>query len=336
MHIQYSTKQVAAHERLAFWEDMICATYASLQSSARDNSEIYGSISALNLGQVQISTVQTTIAQVTRPARFIAKDKQAYLLVHLARAGKARVEHRSRNVTLAPGDMTAYITSEPYQLQFQGWSNTQVIKLPLAAVSSLLPGLEDLVARRVPADTAELRVLSALLVTVSNLHADLDAGSHIGIAEALRQSVAAALGTLRHDAQDHPSKLEQFYLSNAKAFINSQLRSPTLTVQDIATHVGICARHLSRLFATHVMPIHRYVQEARLKGCAAELLRRRGTRGAIHVVAYEWGFSSPSHFSRVFRSVLGISPTEWLTVQPSRVGELAPSLTLEEKIVIAD
>lgn len=47
----------------------------------------------------------------------------------------------------------------------------------------------------------------------------------------------------------------------------------------------------------------------RLRG-AREDLARRDSR-TIAMVAGQWGFSDPTHFTRRFRAAYGITPSEW-------------------------
>ena len=50
-----------------------------------------------------------------------------------------------------------------------------------------------------------------------------------------------------------------------------------------------------------------YIWQARLQNCRQELEAHAGT--TITDVAFSWGFSSSSHFSRVFRKYFGVVPS---------------------------
>ncbi len=61
------------------------------------------------------------------------------------------------------------------------------------------------------------------------------------------------------------------------------------------------------LFSERGMTVSDYIWRARLQHCRQELETHTGKR--ITDVAFAWGFSSSSHFSRVFRKYFGIVPS---------------------------
>jgi signal transduction histidine kinase/AraC-like DNA-binding protein/CheY-like chemotaxis protein len=88
-----------------------------------------------------------------------------------------------------------------------------------------------------------------------------------------------------------------------------------ISSDDIASHVGLSGRHLTRCFrqeigVTPTTYLHRY----RLR--QAKLLLRAG-RKSITEIAMEVGFSSSGYFSRVFRQEAGVSPREYRRAGPS-------------------
>jgi YesN/AraC family two-component response regulator len=141
----------------------------------------------------------------------------------------------------------------------------------------------------------------------------------------LSVSVASILGkgmfnldeTLDHltNALEHKRKssLEtQRIILRAMAFIHTHY-AESISRSDVATHVGLSERHLTRCFhqvfgVTPIAYLNRYrVQQAKS-------LLDAGKNG-ITKIAMEVGFSSSSYFSRVFREQVGVSPRAYLQSQ---------------------
>jgi transcriptional regulator GlxA family with amidase domain len=93
------------------------------------------------------------------------------------------------------------------------------------------------------------------------------------------------------------------------AFMHTFYPEP-ISRSDVAAHVGLSERHLTRCFHQEVglTPIT-YLNRYRVK--QARMLLDAGQKG-ITEIAGEVGFSSSSYFTRVFRDEMGVSPREYL------------------------
>ncbi len=104
------------------------------------------------------------------------------------------------------------------------------------------------------------------------------------------------------------SEAQQFALK-AMAYIHSNYAEP-ISRSDVAAHVGLSERHLTRCFHQEVgMTPITYLNRYRVK--QAKALLDNGEKG-ITEIAVEVGFSSSSYFTRVFREEVGVSPRAYL------------------------
>jgi AraC family transcriptional activator of tynA and feaB len=99
---------------------------------------------------------------------------------------------------------------------------------------------------------------------------------------------------------------EAMYI-RAQAFIREHLRDPELCIDQISAELGCTKRYLHMLFSDKGMTVSDYIWRARLLHCRQELETQNGK--TITDVAFSWGFSSSSHFSRVFRKHFGFVPS---------------------------
>jgi AraC family transcriptional regulator, positive regulator of tynA and feaB len=93
----------------------------------------------------------------------------------------------------------------------------------------------------------------------------------------------------------------------AQAFISEHLRDPDLSIDQISSALGCTKRYLHMLFSERGMTVSDHIWRERLLHCRQELEAHAGK--TITDVAFSWGFSSSSHFSRVFRKCFGIVPS---------------------------
>jgi AraC family transcriptional regulator len=82
-----------------------------------------------------------------------------------------------------------------------------------------------------------------------------------------------------------------------------------LSLADLARTAGMSAHHFAVLFRQRMgTSPHRYVVEQRLEH--AKRLLRDHARSILEVALLS-GFESQSHFGRVFRRVVGMTPSEY-------------------------
>ena len=99
-------------------------------------------------------------------------------------------------------------------------------------------------------------------------------------------------------------------LERVMSVINKNVTNSDLNVDMIAEEVGISRVHLHRKMKelTGQTP-HDFVRNIRLKQ-AANLLTNQGMN--ITEVAYACGFSNAGTFSKIFKTVYGMSPREFM------------------------
>jgi AraC family transcriptional regulator len=101
--------------------------------------------------------------------------------------------------------------------------------------------------------------------------------------------------------------LAPFVLRNVLAFIEASLAQP-LTLADLAEEAALSEYHFARMFSLSMkMAPHQYVMQRRMTR-AQDLVRN--TSLPLTDIALACGFSSASHFSNRFKSVLGMTPSQ--------------------------
>jgi len=93
--------------------------------------------------------------------------------------------------------------------------------------------------------------------------------------------------------------------------IEERLQDPGLNLGGIAALHRISSRHLQRLFHKAGTSFGNYVKTRRLERCREELLNPRLSGLSLTDMAYRWGFSDSSHFSRCFKAHFGYTARDF-------------------------
>lgn len=103
-------------------------------------------------------------------------------------------------------------------------------------------------------------------------------------------------------------------IERAKSWIAARYREE-LSMEQAAEHVNLSPFYFSKLFKQHVGETFiDYVTRLRIDR-AKELIALEGGELSLKEVCFEVGYHDPNYFSRVFKKVTGMSPTEYRAFQ---------------------
>lgn len=135
------------------------------------------------------------------------------------------------------------------------------------------------------------------------------------VAAALCSHVAHTYGGIRGVRKLPRGGLAPWQEKRAKELLESDL-SGEFPLSRLALECGLSVRHFTRAFRQSVgMPPHRYLLKRRIER-ARDLLRNPAL--SLLDVALACGFADQSHFTRLFRASMDMSPGVWRRQQVSR------------------
>lgn len=308
-----TTDSVTARERVSFWVDMICSTYVRLECdpAAQVDRAFTGSIEHHRLHDLDLSVVRSGPQTVVRTSSAISTDPEDCFLVATQSHGQGFVQQDGREVLLAAGDFTLYHSTRPYTLRFDGDFEEIVLKVPGAALRSVVPGAESLTALKVCGASGPGRMLHSMLQALRLEVDTLPAATVKVLGESLVSLVGAGLQMTHPSARVEPSALRTYHLQRIRQYIDDHLQDPALTIESVAHRLGMSAGHLHRVFTGEPMSAAQYLWHRRLERCSRDLVDLRWASRAVSEIGFRWGFNDAAHFSRAFRERFGCPPTEW-------------------------
>ncbi len=106
------------------------------------------------------------------------------------------------------------------------------------------------------------------------------------------------------------SQLDSAFLKKCNFIIEKHLTDNEYGVEQMSLEIGLSRVHVYRKIK-HLtgLSVSEFIRNLKLKK-AAEMLRESGK--TVAEVAYETGFSSPSYFSKCFRDLFTVSPTDFV------------------------
>jgi AraC-like DNA-binding protein len=133
-----------------------------------------------------------------------------------------------------------------------------------------------------------------------------DSESAVAMTGALYTLFSTLMHYSRHEEKQKNSQM--LYVEQAKDYIANNYSYP-ITVEDVASYVGISRSHLFRSFQTYQQQSPKeYLIDFRIRR-ARQLLRE--TTLPVASIAYSVGFENNLYFSKVFKNRMQMSPSEY-------------------------
>lgn len=138
--------------------------------------------------------------------------------------------------------------------------------------------------------------------------------------EFLRERYVKAF--LLNDPSAEIASRDEVFISGLLEVVNKNLEDPAFSVVELSHKMGVSRTQLFRkLKALTGQQPSEFIRSVRMKK-AAELLKKRSA--TVSEIAYDLGFNSLSYFSRCFREMYHITPSEYMK-NPSRRRDIDPS-----------
>ena len=230
--------------------------------------------------------------------------------VYLQAAGRTTWRAGGRDLELLPGHVLAVPPDALHQMVDRPSARHHFLYagFDLAAVGRRHPALQATWQGAAVLHAADGRALEVpFRRLVRELAHELPLAD-VGVATALDALVLEATrllhapGSRVHLSAVHPA------VARARALLAERC-GEAWPVTALAQAVGLSAGHLAEVFCREVgVPPHRYLVERRVER-ATELLA--GTDLPLTAIATELGFASSSHFSRVFKDLVRVTPRDY-------------------------
>ncbi|OJX68370.1 MAG: hypothetical protein BGO95_09375 [Micrococcales bacterium 73-13] len=293
----FDSDAVPHSARISAWSDAVSRLLVPLRFTSRSQT-IDGRIQELRTGEIRVIRCTASAHMGTRTPALAGGRGASQVKVAMPIRGTLTVEQDGRRMTLVPGELAVYSTSQTYRVGSDGAFDFAIALLPGDMAEDLEARVVDASAR--PIDRAAARGLrDALLGAAPGAAHDAEL-----IADRLRLAVARA-----RDVASAPSRRARLH-EEALEIIERRLSQPGLGPQYLADALGVSLRTLYAAFAGSRRSVAATIRARRLERARDLLSRADHDDAAILEIAAEAGFDDGPHFSRLFRREFGAPPSE--------------------------
>ena len=300
----WSTDTVKPDDGIAYWHEAVCATVLDVAVEA-PRDRFRASIAGRNFGPLRFATFHASGHSILRDPRRADRAGEDRYLISLQRRGRSGLTQGGREFWLEPGEIAVMDGTQPFRVTFPGPVSRILAVVPRRTLDARAPwirrsGLQHIAASSPFADLARrhIRQLSG--------EEPFAAGQAQVLTDNLCNLLALATAPDATQAHAHPDVQMQAIL----AFCRDRLGDPELTPGQVAAHFRISPRTLHARFARAGQSFGNWLLENRLEECKRALCDPAQRALGISEIAYRFGFSDLSHFSKTFRARFGQAPRD--------------------------
>lgn len=297
-------------DSLRVFRNLVSSSFVPLRVSTERDGAFSARLTSADADDIVFTEVAARPHLVERTPETIADGGSGYYKVSLLISGSSILVQDGKELVMRPGDLSVYDTSRPYSLLFGEEFRNLIMMFPKDRLDIPIPFTEQLTAVSLsqehngltPVITAFLSQFPAQLTRLSDRVRAKLAHTSLDLMGTLFSSIL--------DADPEQRDPHQVLLQKIYSYIDLHLASPDLSPGSIAAAHYISTRHLHSLFRQAGTTVSTWIRERRLEHCRADLLDPVLSDRTVSAIAARWGFTDAAHFSRVFKSTYGVSPSE--------------------------
>ncbi|MCA2219570.1 helix-turn-helix domain-containing protein [Jidongwangia harbinensis] len=289
---------------LETFQDELAATGFPPLVNKLAGADFRGRIATRHLGPLRLVSLHTPASSCVGRERGASDGEN--LAVKVMARGRTRIEQGRGHAELGPADLV--LLDPTRALRFESTAAAHVtILVPRRELRIRPAQIDRLIGVRIDGRHGPGALVSVLARESARSAAEFRAAEALRSAAAVVELIAVALEARLGDAQPAP---DEWLRDRIAGYIEARLADPELSPPSIAAAHHISVRRLHKLFEDQPLTVAALIRRRRLERCRAELA---GSGRTVTAVAARWGFSDPTHFSKLFKATYGYNARALVT-----------------------
>jgi AraC-like DNA-binding protein len=302
----WSTGQRQHGKALSYWKDVICENLLAMQIGSDHEAEFFGQITKQAFGPLKANFIAVSEQRVRR-TRSLSRSAHDDLfhLIHV-RKGVQYVEQQGRHCKVEAGDCLLVDCLAAFDFHFPDGVEALVLEIRRDWLRGWLASPEDA--------TVQVMGRSGWGATLASTLANLTPSSISALGPyqtVIAEQIAVMLALAGTPSAPSVSTHKKALLRRLSETLRERCHEHELDPGAVALTLGVSRRYIHVLFASAGTTFTHELYECRLQRAQRLLGDKRFAGHGIAEIAWNCGFSEPSHFTRRFRERFGAAPTAY-------------------------
>ncbi|ANB72100.1 AraC family transcriptional regulator [Paraburkholderia phytofirmans OLGA172] len=304
--MEWSTLGVAPADKTDAWESVLSNSYRDWHVPCRLPATFYANVKRHDFGGAELVETVCDPCSGQRLRAQMRRDDELFVGIQLTTEGRERFKIGDTGAEAVSGDLLVWRTDLAVQFEVLERLHKMTLMVPWSLLRERMPERKSPpVGGKIESRTGVGCLLAVHLLALSNQITTLDSRLKGSVSRSTLEFIGIALSDLQPSASFDASAS---MLSRVHDYVLDHLQDEDLTPARIAEANRISLRYLHMLFHHSGATVSGWIQDKRLSKCRDALTDSAYSRQRIADIAYRWGFSSTSHFSRAFKEKFGMSP----------------------------
>jgi AraC-like DNA-binding protein len=317
--IRFDTAVFPDHERFERWRPAVAAYDVAVPKDA-DVRDFQGSADAWMLGDLVITHTRLTPLRFARSIEKARADKVDHYSFLLLKQGTWAGTVSTDMLTVGPGQVVGFDLTQPMDVAGSS-SDSITISIARSAIDLAAPRMPE--THGVIFDGAMGRLLADHFLSLVRELPAMKADDVSMVTKATVGLIVSCLNGLSDARSPSEADGDSATRHRIRRYIDQNLTTADLTPDRICRELNFSRSTLYRAFVDSP-GIAAYIRTRRLEATHM-LLNDPSEERSIATIAYDAGFVSDAHFSRVFRQQFGYTPRQ-VRLGAGRLSEIAAAV----------
>jgi AraC family transcriptional regulator, positive regulator of tynA and feaB len=306
-----TTAGLEPRRKIEFWNDVASNTFTPIVSDPVDLKSFTGWLTRTKVDELRIAEAYSDPQSVVHSRSHVSRSRVAMFYLHMQLDGESINLQDGREARLSAGDFTLCDSTRPYEIMFEKPNHMLVVGIPDVVLRRHIACPESIVAIPMSGSQGLNGLLSNFLRDFwRQCQSSLDPAVETRVTHAMLDLLASAYTMLPNSMSDR-SSLATTHRIRILNYIEAHLGDPDLTPMKVAEACKMTPRYLHHLFSHQEETVARHILRRRLEECSRAMITASQRGRTVTAIAFDYGFNSPTHFGRVFRSRYGVTPREY-------------------------
>ncbi|MFC9980933.1 helix-turn-helix domain-containing protein [Gordonia sp. NPDC127522] len=288
------------------WAPAITALTTRFDIATTASSGFHGRLRAHVAGGIGLCDLSTGEHKAVHEPSSHGSDAQLHML-SVQLSGRAIMEVDGRTCVFEPGDMGFYGADQIGVVSSGDDYRSLCLTLPPSSFDIPRDYLRHVQAKVLGPDRGLTSTVSSLLVSLNDSLPRLTERQQ---ARALRSAVDLVITLVLNEVGESQVEADPAVVLRDQmfAYIEDNLHDPELDVKQLAQRHFVSVRHVHNLFRGTGQTAAERIRSRRLEMARKELSDVRRLDTPVAAIAFQCGFTNPSHFGNLFKDRFGVTP----------------------------